>query len=307
MATIEVPATVRSMARSVGADGWLAGLPAVVDALEREWDITVGPPYEDATEAYVAPATLAGGDPAVLKLMVPRVQGRHAADEMTVLRLADGRGCVRLLRHDEDTGAMLLERLGQSMFQLRLPIQERHEILCQVAMRLWRPAPGSGLPTGMDKGRRLVAYVEDAWDRLGRPCSEAAVAQSLAGAERRAAAHDDERAVLLHGDVHQWNTLRSADEDGWKLVDPDGLLAEPEADLGVLMREDPVELMTGDSADRARWLAARTGTDAVAIWEWGNIERLANGLLSLETGLQPHGRDSLAASDRIAGRPGPNR
>ncbi|HEY6746440.1 MAG TPA: aminoglycoside phosphotransferase family protein [Mycobacteriales bacterium] len=307
MATIEVPATVRSTARSVGADDWLTALPALIDRLERDWDITVGPPYEDATEAYVAAATLAGGDPAVLKLTVPRAHGRHATDELTVLRLADGQGCVRLLRHDEDTGAMLLERLGQSMFRLRLPIWERHEILCQVAMRLWRPAPGSGLQTGVDKARRLVAFVENAWDRLGRPCSRAAVAQALAGAGRRAAAHDDERAVLSHGDVHQWNTLRAADGSGWKLVDPDGLLAEPEADLGVLMREDPVELMTGDPADRARWLADRTGTDAVAIWEWGNIERLANGLLCLETGLQPHGRDSLAAADRIAGWPGPAR
>jgi streptomycin 6-kinase len=307
VATIEVPATVRSTARSVGADDWLAGLPALVDRLERAWDITVGAPYEDATEAYVAAATLAGGEPAVLKLTVPRVHGRHAGNEMTVLRLAGGQGCVRLLRHDEDTGAMLLERLGRSMFRLRLPIRERHAILCQVAMRLWRPAPGTDLPTGVEKARQLVAYVEDAWDRLGRPCSAAAVAQALAGAERRAAAHDDERAVLLHGDVHQWNTLRAADGTGWKLVDPDGVLAEPEADLGVLMREDPVELMTGDPADRARWLAARTGTDAVAIWEWGNIERLANGLLGLETGLSQHGRDSLAAADRTAGWPGPAR
>jgi len=42
--------------------------------------------------------------------------------------------------------------------------------------------------------------------------------------------------VLLHGDVHQWNTLQAGVD--WKLVDPDGLLAEPEADLGVLMREE---------------------------------------------------------------------
>ena len=79
------------------------------------------------------------------------------------------------------------------------------------------------------------------------------MAHAVACAERRAAAHDDERAVLVHGDVHQWNALRRG--DGLALVDPDGLLAEPEYDLGILMREDPVELMTGDPRDRARWLA----------------------------------------------------
>jgi streptomycin 6-kinase len=303
VATVEVPETVRGMARSAGAGAWLAGLPALVDQLERDWDITVGPAYEDATEAYVAAATLADGGPAVLKLLVQRQHGRHAAEEMTVLRLANGEGCVRLLRHDEESGAMLLERLGPSMFRLGLPIDQRHEILCRVAMRLWRPAPDSGLPTGAQHARRLAGHVETAWEALGRPCSERAVQQALAGAQRRAAAHDDERAVLVHGDVHQWNTLRAGSGDGadWKLVDPDGRLAEPECDLGVLMREDPVELMTGDPWDRARRLAARTGTDPVAIWEWGNLERIANGLLCLETGLQPHGRDSLAAADRIAG------
>jgi hypothetical protein len=51
---------------------------------------------------------------------------------------------------------------------------------------------------------------------------------ALACAARRAEAHDDERAVLVHGDVHQWNVLEAPPGDehqpGFKLVDPDGLL-----------------------------------------------------------------------------------
>ena len=302
MTSVRVPETVRALVRTAGADAWLAGLPALVDRLERDWGIAVGAPFEDATEAYVAAATLADGTAAVLKLLVRRSHGRHAAEEITVLRLAGGEGCVRLLRHDEDSGAMLLERLGPSMYRVGLPIGQRHEILCRVAMRLWRPAPDSGLPTGLDKARRLAAYVEDAWERLGRPCSEQAVGRALTAAERRVAAYDPERAVLLHGDVHQWNTLRAGPDDpvGWKLVDPDGVLAEPECDLGVLMREDSDALLTGDPWERARLLAARTGTDPAAIAEWGDLERVSNGLLCLETGLPEYGRISLAAADRIA-------
>jgi streptomycin 6-kinase len=184
------------------------------------------------------------------------------------------------------------------MYRIGLPIEQRHEILCRVAMRLWRPAPDSGLPTGAEKAARLAAYVEAAWDRLGRPCSERTVEVALAEAAKRAAAYDPERAVLLHGDVHQWNTLQAGTD--WKLVDPDGLLAEPEADLGVLMREDAAELLTGDPWERPHRLAARTGTDPVAIWEWGTIERTSNGLLCLETGLEPAGREFLAVADRLA-------
>lgn len=298
VAGLDVPETVRAFARAAGADGWLAGLPDLVARLERDWRIAVGAAYPDATEAYVAAATLADGTPAVLKLLIQRGHGRHTAEEITVLRLANGEGCARLLRHDEESGAMLLERLGPSMYRIGLPIEQRHEILCRVAMRIWRPAPDSGLPTGADKAARLCAYMESAWDRLGRPCSRRAVEIALADAAKRAAAYDPRRAMLLHGDVHQWNTLRAGTD--WKLVDPDGLLAEPEADLGVLMREDVVELLDGDPWDRARMLAARTGTDPVAIWEWGTIERLSNGLLSLETGLEQNGRDTLAVADRLA-------
>lgn len=117
---------------------------------------------------------------------------------------------------------------------------------------------------------------------------------------RRAAgsAHRDERALLVHGDIHQWNALEAA--EGFKLVDPDGLLAEPEYDLGIIMREDPLDLVEGDPPDRARWLAARTNLDATAIWEWGVVERVSTGLLGTRVGLQPVAAQMLAAADRIA-------
>ncbi len=84
------------------------------------------------------------------------------------------------------------------------------------------------------------------------------------------------------------------------LVDPDGLLAEAEYDMGIVMREDPVELLSGDLHERARWLATRTGLDATAIWEWGVVERVSTGLLCTVVGLQPVGQQMLAVADRIA-------
>jgi streptomycin 6-kinase len=305
-----VPETVQRKALAVGAAAWLDALPGLVAELSREWSITVGAAYQDATEAYVARATLDGGTPAVLKLCVPR-PGDHAANEITVLRLAGGAGCVRLLRNDVRRGALLLERLGTPLSELGLPVRQRHEILCAAASQLWRPAPDCGLPTGAAKGRWLIDQITASWERLDRPCAERTVAHAVATAERRIAAHDDERAVLVHGDVHQWNTLRVSDSATgggtapyetapYKLVDPDGLLAEAEYDMGIVMREDAVELMRGDPYDRARWLAARTGLDPVAIWEWGVVERVSTGLLCVEVGLQPFGRNMLAAADHIA-------
>jgi streptomycin 6-kinase len=293
-----VPPAVRNKALAAGAQRWLRDLRGSVAEIEREWSITVGRSYEDPTEAFVAQATLDDGTPAVLKVHIPR-SGDHARNEITVLRLAAGDGCARLLRGDEGRGALLLERLGSSLFERALPIAQRHEILCAAAARVWRPAPGCDLPSGADKGRALAGFIPKEWEELGRPCSERAIADALSCLERRIAAHDDQRAVLVHGDVHQWNALQ-ADGDGFKLVDPDGLVAEAEYDMGILMREDPVELLHGDPHERARWLGARCGLDAAAIWEWGVAERVATGLALTKIELQPVGRQMLATADHVA-------
>jgi streptomycin 6-kinase len=304
----ELSAVVRSKALVAGAARWIDDLPELVASLERDWSVVVGRSYAGGTDAFVAEATLADGTAAVLKLLIPRPAEPaaskidSAASEITALRLANGEGCARLLREDAARGALLLERLGRSLHQLGLPIARRHEILCSVTERVWRPAPGCGLPTGAQKGRWLADSIAATWEELDRPCSERAIGHALACAARRAGAHDDERAVLVHGDVHQWNALEAG--DGFKLVDPDGLLAEAEYDLGILMREDPLELLAGDGRDpheRARWLARRCGLDATAIWEWGVVERVSTGLLAVKVGLEPGGRQMLAVAERVAG------
>ena len=297
---MEISQVVRNKAASVGADAWLDSLPDLLASLERDWGITVGEPFHDGTEAYVAAATRADGSPAVLKVCVP-MRGDAAADEIAFLRLADGHGCARLDEADVDRGALLLERLGPSMAELRLPLDQIHDVICATVSQLWRPAPDAPFRTGADKGRSLVEYVARMWEELDRPCDERALAYAVGCAERRIAAHDDERAVLVHGDAHQWNTLRALDGAGFKLIDPDGLLAEPAYDLAIPMREDP----DGDLHERARRLAERTGLDAKSIWEWGAIERVSTGLLCVAIDLQPVGADMLRAAERVAREPWP--
>ena len=120
---------------------------------------------------------------------------------------------------------------------------------------VWRQAPDGGLPTGRRQGRlacrshhHLVGGARPTVPRTRRSSTPARARRGAATPTRR-------EGRLVHGDVHQWNALEAA--GGFKLVDPDGLLAEAEYDLGIIMREDPLE---GDPHERARWLAARTGS-----------------------------------------------
>jgi streptomycin 6-kinase len=297
--TLQVPGLVANAALASGADQWLRDLPHLVADLETEWSVSVKQCYPHASEAFVAEARLDDGTPAVLKLLIPQ-DSTTARHEITMLRLARGRGCVALLRDDPGRGALLLERLGSSLYELGRPLAQRLEILVATVSTVWRPAAGSGLPTGADKARQLIDFVTTQWELLDHPCTEAAVEHALACAARRSNAHDDERAVLVHGDVHQLNALQVPGQATFKLIDPDGLLAEAECDLGALMRNDPMELLDGDPWARAYWLANRCGLDATAIWEWGVVERVTSGLRCTQIDLQPLGRQMLMAADRIA-------
>ncbi|GAA3452982.1 aminoglycoside phosphotransferase family protein [Dactylosporangium matsuzakiense] len=295
----DVPEVVRRKAVAAGAQDWLDRLPELIASLERDWELRLGAVYQGGTEALVLAADLSDGTPAVLKLLIRR-PGDHARHEATVLRLAGGSGCARLLRADLGRSALLLERLGPALSDLAVPLPQRLAVLTDLAAQVWRPAPDAGLPTGRRKARWLAEFIAATWERTGRPCPERTVAHALDCCARRAAAHDDERAVLVHGDVHQWNALRAPDGT-FRLIDPDGLLAEAEYDLGVLMREDPEDLLSAaDPRERSRWLARRTGRDEQAIWEWGNAERVSTGLLLTEIGLEPVAGDMLAAATRIA-------
>ncbi len=299
---IEASEVLRSTAREAGADEWLRELPDLLDDLCAAWDLTVVAQMVGGTESLVVEVMRSDGSPAVLKLLLPRtghpmteLAGRH---EATVLRLADGDGCARLLRSDTDRGALLLERLGPSLSELGLPLPQRLEVMCGAALRLWRRAPDARLPTGAEKAAWLAQTIASTWEELDRPCAERTVEHALWCADRRGRAHDDAHAVLVHGDIHQWNTLSS--DRGFLLVDPDGLLAEPAYDLGILMREDPVELVADGPRARAEWLARRCGVDVEAIWEWGVVERTSNGLLAAAVDLQPDAEQILDAADVIA-------
>lgn len=294
---VEIPIVVRNKADVAGRPDWPSALPGILDDLADRWQLTLGRSYAEGTEAYVCDATMSNGTDAVLKVLVPR-SPELAAREAAVLRMADGDGCARLFDFDADDQALLIERLGPSMHSESVPIELRHRLLAGAAQRLWRPAQGSGLPTGEWKADWLADQITTSWERLGRPCDERTIEHALTCAQRRRTAHDARRACLVHGDVHQWNALRAPDGT-FKLVDPDGLLAEPEYDLGIIMREDPVELMRGDPNERARRLAALTGCDVTAIVEWGVVERVSTGLLCLEIDLQPEGDQMLAAAEYV--------
>lgn len=306
---LQVPTFVLQKAASLGQEGeaWLTHLPEVVARLETRWSVTVGEALSGGSAAFVARVRTADGGEAVLKVALPDPQFRAQA---WLLERAQGRGYARLLAADLEHDAILLEALGPSLAQLGFPVERQLEILSAMLTRAWEVPPREE-PTQAaveDKARSLHELVSRLWVELGRPCPEKVLTQALRYAERRVAAAEPGRAVLVHGDPHPANALqvrtpRAGAEPGFVFVDPDGFLAEPAYDLGVVLREWSSELLAGDAPTVARrycqLLARHTGVEEQAIWEWGFLERVSSGLYALSFGAEELGRPMLATAARL--------
>ena len=293
---LEIPDIVRRTALDhAHGEAWLAGIDELVAGIAADWGLQVGDVFGGGTASVVIGVTTASGDAAVLKV---------APDDLTTeartFELAAGRGCAQLLRQDLERRALLLERLGPSLDSLALPTDEQLRAIAATVQQVWVPVPADDdvLTAGDQKGRWLSDFITEQWEALDRPCAERTVERARAYAAKRVEAFDPERAVLVHGDAHQWNTLQAGD-GVYKLVDPDGLRADREYDLGISLRE-----VIGTPEQGRVWchqLANLTATDATAIWEWGLVERVSTGLLCVKHEMQPGAARMLAVADAWAG------
>jgi len=290
-------------AQRVAGACWLEALPGLLDRLEVEWSIKVGRLFPNATEAFVSDAVTADGQPVALKIPIAGLA--KAYRERSLLQTASGRGYVGVLRHDKNSGAMLLERLGPQLAMLGLPIEEQIRAIYRTLQQAWMPMPpGVSYPTGAEKAAEMSSYISTAWPRLGRPCSEKVIEIALQFAEARRDAFDPADSVLAHGDPHAWNTLLDPKTDQYKFVDPDGLFIERAHDLSISMREWSGELLASDPVvsgrKRCALLSLVTGVQQSAIWQWGFIERLVNGLRYLEVGPEENAVEFLAVVEAWA-------
>jgi streptomycin 6-kinase len=290
---VELWGPVMQRAKSLGAAGaaWLADYPQTLERLGVQWGLTWGEQVAaGGTESVVFQVLTASGEPAALKLPVPLEN--DTGGPLKVLRVAGGRGYVRLIDYDPSSKALLLERLGRMLADLNPSPGERARCICTTLREAWQSPQGEVFTTGAEKAESLAAFIEKTWRDTDKPCERTVVDYALDACERRRCAFDPDRAVMAHGDAHQWNTLEAPalGPGRFKFVDPEGLFIESAYDLGIQMREDAAELLAGDPVElgraRCRLLSQLTGVDEVAIWDWGVAERVSTGLLSVQLGQQ---------------------
>ncbi len=274
--TLKIPVRVAANCRKTpeGA-AWLERLPEIVRSVERRWSLSVGAPFDnnEVSCAWVAPAALADGTEAVLKIGMPHLEAEHEAEG---LRFWDGDPTVRLLADDE-LGAMLLERCHPGTSLRAAPEAEQDLVIAGLLRRLWRspmtPHPFRPLSSLMKFwGDAAVADIRK-WRDAGLVREGLRLLHELP----RTAPKE----VLLATDLHAGNVLRSK-RLPWLVIDPKPFIGDPAYDvtqhlfncLGRL-RSDPIGLIhrMGDrlDVDRERirlWTFARIVVDPPDEWSY---------------------------------------
>jgi streptomycin 6-kinase len=276
---------------------WIAGLPGVIEDLQQRWSITLGRPLPGGSSSYVARVRRADGSSAVLKISVLTDQIDR---QVAVLRRADGRGYARLLDHDLDRAALLLEALGPTLAASGRSPEDQLVVLAETLREAWQCYDGPE-PTGDDdKAASLHDLISSTWSALEEPCPRAVVDQALRYADGLVAA-DPAELVVVHGDPHPSNALRAGHPgraaSGYCFVDPDGFPADRAYDLGVALRDWCGRLDAPGARTRLERycaiLAEHSEVDAGRIWRWGFVERVSTGLYVMSFGAERIGRPYL--------------
>ncbi len=298
-----VPPVVADRAKSAGAVGeaWLSNLDSLISELEGMWNISVGEALSGGTHAFVAFADGRNGEKYVLKADMPEELGGEFSNSVAALKMVDGHGYAKLYACDLKRKACLLERLGKPINQLGYSVFEQLRIICSVLQRVWAtPVTTDGFPGGEESIAWFRAFVGETWEKLGRPCSREVIERALSCLRSREESIDPAEFVFIHGDAHGGNALRELSGEGFKLIDPDGIVYEKAYDLGVLMREwvDEYEqepLKKGK--ERCRYLCRLTGVPEKAIWEWGFLQTVSSALILLQIGQKETGRKMLRVAE----------
>lgn len=250
---------------------WLEELPTLVAKLEGRWSLTALAPFENLSYNFVAAVRRPDGAGVILKIGVPNPE---LTTEIEALQLYDGRGCVKLLQVDRSRGALLLERLwpGTPLLQLCDENDEKAtRIAAGVMRRLWRAAPPAADPfPTVARWAAGLGRMRHHFDGGTGPLPPALVEKAEALFAELLASMDEP--VLLHGDLHHENILRS-ERDGWLAIDPKGVVGERAFEAGALLRNPlPWLLDQGDpgrvTARRVDILAEELNLDRGRLLAW---------------------------------------
>jgi streptomycin 6-kinase len=247
---------------------WLARLSRVRDECVERWSLRVGEPFAYGYASLALPAVLADGAEGVLKLCFPHRESEFEAD---ALARWDGEGAVRMLEHDRERSALLLERCRPGTPLLDLEPDAALDVVLGLLPRLWVPAGEPFRPLA-DEAAWWAASLPSRWERAGRPFERALVEAALGALGELAPTQGEQ--VLVNQDLHADNVLR-AEREPWLVIDPKPLAGEREFGLASLVRGSELGHSRRAVVRRLDRLTAELGLDRERARGWALGQTLA--------------------------------
>ena len=225
-------------------------------------------PFEGSQVSLALPARTPEGIDAVLKIQFPH---RESEFEVDALMAWAGRGAVKVLEHDPELHALLLERCIPGTQLSDQGGDTALNVLVGLLPRLWVPA-GASIGTLAAEAAWWYESLEEWPARAGHPFSQALLASSLEALRDLPASQGDQ--VLLHQDLHPGNVL-AATREPWLVIDPKPLVGEREFSVAPILRA--YELPHSERAVRERLdrLAAELGLDRERARLWAMVQTVA--------------------------------
>jgi streptomycin 6-kinase len=224
-----IPPRLASLADTPGGRRWLESLPSLIEGCVDRWSLRIGEPYLDSFVAFVAPATIPDVGAGVLKIQYPHSESEH---EAAALERWDGEGAVRLLGHDAELHALLLERCEPGTHLGERGVDEALTVLIGLLPRLWKRAGEPFRPLAAE-AEDWASHLPEQWERASRPFDRALVEAAVDLLHDLRDSQGEQ--VLLHQDLHADNVLRARREP-WLAIDPKPLVGEREFSAAPIVR-----------------------------------------------------------------------
>jgi streptomycin 6-kinase len=263
-----LPDGVQAIGDTPGGRAWVARLPELLDEVAERWQLRIGEPFSDASASLTLRAFGADGAPVVLKLQYPHREAEH---EAAALAQWDGNGAARLLAHDPDRHALLLERCEPGTPLFELDQDGALEVFVELLPRLWRPS-GRHFASLADEAAHWAQTLPPAWERAGRPCARSLLEAALETIDELAPTQGEQ--ALLHQDLHAGNVLRARREP-WLVIDPKPLLGEREFGLAPIVRGFELGERHADVFHRLDRLSGELRLDRRRACGWAFVQTLA--------------------------------
>jgi streptomycin 6-kinase len=197
----------------------------------------------------------------VLKVQTPHRESEH---EAAALELWDGDGAVRLLAHDPEQHALLLERCVPGTPLADVGQDAALDVFVELLPRLWKPVGAPFRPLA-EEAAWWLSHLETTWERAGKPFERRLLDAALEALRELPPTQGEQ--VLLHQDLHGENVL-AAQREPWLAIDPKPLVGEREFGLAPIIRSFELGHSRRDVLHRLDRLSAELGVDRERARGW---------------------------------------